>query len=131
MTRLYTEEQVVIAVGHLSATRLRTWVQSGWVQPATQDGASAFTDLDVARIRLLCALNDDLAIDDDALPVILSLIDQIHGLRRQTAHAGRRRRGPARTGPAADRRGIPQAVRRLTRRRLTHIDPPTPQGHRR
>ena len=88
MTRFYTEEQVVVAVGHVSVTRLRAWVRSGWVQPGSRDGAAAFTDLDVARIRLLCALNDDLAIDEDALPVVLSLIDQIHGLRRQLRTLG-------------------------------------------
>ena len=110
MTTLYTEEQVVVAVGHLSATRLRSWVQSGWVQPATRDGASAFTDLDVARIRLLCALNDDLAIDDDALPVILSLIDQIHGLRRQLRALG----AAVEAQPEPVRQQIAEAFRRLS-----------------
>ena len=43
-------------------------------------GAAPF---DIARIRLVCHLRQELAVDDDTLPVILSLIDQIHGLRHE------------------------------------------------
>jgi len=37
----------------------------------------------VARARLLAELAADFEIDPDAAAVVMSLVDQIHGLRRQ------------------------------------------------
>jgi chaperone modulatory protein CbpM len=37
----------------------------------------------VARIRLIVELRDVLEIDEPALPTVLSLLDQLYGLRRQ------------------------------------------------
>lgn len=76
----YTEEQVVEAVGPLTRTRLRAFVEADCVVP-TREGA--FTDADVARIELLCELRDDFEIGDEALPVVMHLLDQVHGLRRE------------------------------------------------
>lgn len=73
-----SEREVLTQVRRLSATRLRAWVASGWVQPGGGDG---FTEVDVARLEFLCTLTDDLALDDEALPVVLSLVDQLHGVR--------------------------------------------------
>ncbi|KJS42783.1 MAG: hypothetical protein VR70_03445 [Rhodospirillaceae bacterium BRH_c57] len=74
----YTENEVVAAVEHLTVTRLHAWVDSGCVRPGA---TAAFTETDMARLRLLCTLADDLGVDDESIPLVLSLIDQIHGLR--------------------------------------------------
>ena len=37
----------------------------------------------MARVRLILELRSDLHINDDALPAVLSLIDQVYGLRRE------------------------------------------------
>lgn len=84
----FSEAEVVATVSRLSVTRLRAWVSRGWVRPETPEPPS-FSEADVARICLLCDLCDELQIDDDTLPVVLSLIDQIHGLRRQLRILGR------------------------------------------
>lgn len=108
MTR-YSETQVVAAAG-LTLTELRTYVAEGWVLPRDDDADPAFDDFDLARIRLVCQLRDELDLDAGALPVVLSLLDQIHGLRRQmrllaTAIAAE---------PEEVRRRIESAIRTVT-----------------
>ncbi len=42
-----------------------------------------FDDVDVARIQLVRQLRDDLGLDAEAIPVVLSLVDQLYGVRRE------------------------------------------------
>ncbi len=78
-----TEEQVVARVSRLTVTELRFWIREGWIVPADPDRTPRFDEADLARINLVCQLRDDLGLDDEGLPVVLSLIDQIHGLRQE------------------------------------------------
>jgi len=41
-----------------------------------------FSDMDVARARLIRDLKIDLGVNDEGVDVILHLLDQLHGLRR-------------------------------------------------
>lgn len=85
----FTEHDVLATVDRLTVTRLRAWIDSGCVRPRTEVGGPAFTEADLARLELLCALQDDLSLEDETLPLVLSLIDQIHGLRRALRRLGR------------------------------------------
>jgi chaperone modulatory protein CbpM len=42
-----------------------------------------FSDLDVARVCLICDLVHDMAVDEETVPLVLSLLDQVYALRRQ------------------------------------------------
>ena len=69
----------------LRAARIETealgaWIDVGWLMPQ-HDGESGFSDVDVARAQLICDLRR-MGVNDDAMPIILDLIDQMHGLRR-------------------------------------------------
>ncbi len=46
-------------------------------------GSYVFREVDVARVRLIVELRRDLAIDDEAMPVVLGLLDQVYALRRR------------------------------------------------
>lgn len=76
------ELQVVESVG-ISTAELRVWCEAGWVAPAEGEGGPVFDDVDLARIRLVRELRDDLALDAEAIPVVLSLVDQLYGVRRE------------------------------------------------
>jgi chaperone modulatory protein CbpM len=78
-----TEQDLVVEVRNLSLTRLHKWIRLGWVRPERHEGAARFHDIDVARVRLLNELERELDLDDDTVPLLLSLLDQIHGLRRE------------------------------------------------
>jgi chaperone modulatory protein CbpM len=78
-----TEQAVVANVERLTLRELRIWAREGWVRPAQGAHGLVFDDLDVARIRLLCDLRKDMALPNDAIPVVLTLIDHLHRTRRE------------------------------------------------
>ncbi len=84
-----SEQDVVTAVGEISARRLRMIVRRGWVRPRRRAGTQEFSDADVARVRLVCHLTEKLAVQEEDVPMILSLVDQVHGLRRALRNLGR------------------------------------------
>ncbi len=79
---MLTERDVVARVQHLTVTRLRVWVAQGWIRPKV-DADQGFTEADMARAALICDLEDRLGFAEEDVPVLLNLIDQIHGLRSE------------------------------------------------
>jgi chaperone modulatory protein CbpM len=79
---MLSERDVVARVHRLTVTRLRVWVQHGWIKPADQTTQS-FSEADLARAALICNLEDQLGFAEEDVPVLLNLIDQIHGLRAE------------------------------------------------
>ncbi|AHD00865.1 chaperone modulator CbpM [Leisingera methylohalidivorans] len=77
------EHDVVATVRRLQLRELRSWVRAGWIKPARGDGGPFFDELDIARIRLICDLRKEMSLSADTVPTILSLLDQLHGLRHQ------------------------------------------------
>jgi chaperone modulatory protein CbpM len=57
---------------------LMVWVERRWVRPIRSDQTLQFDDIDVARLRMIIDFHHDLAIDDEAMPVVLDLIDRLH-----------------------------------------------------
>lgn len=74
---------VVQRVRGLDPATLEVWIAQDWVRPRREAGAPMFEEIDVARIRLIVELRDDLALGDEAVPVVLSLLDQLHSVRSQ------------------------------------------------
>lgn len=80
---MLSEFQVVAVVETISVHELRGWVRAGWVAPAAGDAGPMYDELDLARIQLLSQLRRDLDVPEEAMPLVLSLLDQVHGLRRE------------------------------------------------
>jgi chaperone modulatory protein CbpM len=70
-------------VRDLDEWELQDWIARRWVRPEEGDSGYGFEDIDVARVRLISVLRHDLQIDPQAVPVVLSLLDQLHDARRQ------------------------------------------------
>jgi chaperone modulatory protein CbpM len=62
---------------------LERWIALSWVRPLRAETGWQFSETDIARIELICDLNRDLGIDDEAIEVILPLLDQIYALRHR------------------------------------------------
>jgi chaperone modulatory protein CbpM len=77
------EREVLRVVRRLQRRELRAWMRAGWVRPVQTDHEPVFDDVDVARLRLICDLRKEMALPNDAVPMVLSLLDQVHGLRRE------------------------------------------------
>ena len=79
-----TLSEVVTLVGRVDRVELTHWIELGWVAPEREAGAeAAFSDLDLARVCLICDLRHDLAVEEETIPLVLSLLDQVYTLRRQ------------------------------------------------
>jgi chaperone modulatory protein CbpM len=67
----------------LDRIELLRWVENRWVLPERQSGSWVFHEVDVARVELILEIRREWELDDDAMPLVLGLLDQIYELRRQ------------------------------------------------
>ena len=76
-------DELVAAITALQRSDLEIWIQEELV--ASQEDADMlfFSDMECARVRLICTLHYDLEIDADTLPVVLSLVDQLYDTRQR------------------------------------------------
>ena len=65
---------------NLEVDEVEAWIEAGWLRPARRRGARHFSEIDLSRVRLIQDLRD-VGINDEAVSVILDLLDQLHGLR--------------------------------------------------
>lgn len=79
---MMTLDELRRSFANLDAADLDQWIDNRWIRPEGRPGAYVFHEIDVARTRLVAELRK-LAIDDEALPLVLSLLDQLYGVRRQ------------------------------------------------
>ena len=80
---MMTLSTVVARTSGLERRDLERWILECWVKPERDGGDYLFDDVDVARVVLIMDLRDQLDIDELALPVVLSLLDQVYDLRRR------------------------------------------------
>jgi chaperone modulatory protein CbpM len=81
-------ELLVAQVAGARRRDVQRWIDNDWLRPQGSVGAYLFMDIDVARVRLILELRDELDIDEAALPVVLLLLDQLHDLRRRMRELG-------------------------------------------
>jgi chaperone modulatory protein CbpM len=60
---------------------LEAWIAAGWLVPRERGSMREFADVDVARACLILDLRK-LGVNDEGIPIVLDLVDQVHGLRR-------------------------------------------------
>jgi chaperone modulatory protein CbpM len=82
MTALLGVEELASLLG-VQAEVLEGWLAEGWVRPEREGTAWRFDAVDVARARLVAEMLRDLAVPPETVSMMLSLLDQAHGMRRQ------------------------------------------------
>jgi len=75
--------EVILEVEGVSEADLHVWIEYGWIRPARAAEDYHFSELDIARVSLIADLRQRMGINDEAVPVVLDLMDQIYGLRRE------------------------------------------------
>ncbi len=83
MTKFYTESQTLAAVARLTRVRLIAYVEAEIIAPVQSSQGPVYRPIDLARLELLCDLADEYRLDTEALGVVISLIDQLHGVRAE------------------------------------------------
>lgn len=74
-------ETLVQTIARLQREDLDHWIAQEFITPDHGAGGPVFADAECARVRLLCTLHYELEVDAEALPVILSLLDQLYDTR--------------------------------------------------
>ncbi len=80
---MITIEAVCVRVSGLDPAELERWIGEAWIRPEGAPGAWRFREIDIARVRLIRELRVDLQLQEEALPVVLSLMDQLYAERRR------------------------------------------------
>lgn len=78
---MITLSAVMQRVRGVDVDTLQVWIAQDWVRPRRQAGEPVFEEIDIARIRLIVELRDELEVGEPAIPVVLSLLDQLHASR--------------------------------------------------
>jgi chaperone modulatory protein CbpM len=66
----------------LELVELTSWIERRWVQPEPAgEGDWTFHEIDVARVSLIYDLRRTLDVTEEAIPLVLSLLDQLYELR--------------------------------------------------
>lgn len=73
--------QEILTEVRVSDGELTAWIEQRWVLPIEDGGRYFFDEADVARARLIAELRGDLEVNEEAMPVVLRLLDQVYNLR--------------------------------------------------
>jgi chaperone modulatory protein CbpM len=98
---------VVALFPDLRETELHAWVERGWVRPEGDEPDWVFQDIDIARVRLIHDFRHAMAVSEETMPLVLSLLDQVYTLRGQMRAIARAVEGQ----PEAVRTAILAALR--------------------
>ena len=80
---MITIETLCIQVHGLRRDDLERWIGQAWVRPDGEPGRYVFHDIDIARVQLILELREQMQVNEEALPVVLSLLDQLYEARRR------------------------------------------------
>jgi chaperone modulatory protein CbpM len=85
MTVVYSDEQIIAEVPGLDRALLLRFVEARIVIPVERpaEPARGYLPVDVARLRLACELCESFDFDDDALGVVMGLVDRLHTTRAE------------------------------------------------
>ena len=79
---MLTIETLCVRLGSATPADIELWTRRAWLRPQGAPGHYLFQPIDEARARLILELRDELHINDEALPLVLSLLDQVYAARR-------------------------------------------------
>ncbi len=83
MTDRFSEDDVVAAVARLTRKQLIAFVEARIVVPVISETGPVYRQIDIARAELLCELSESFDLKEDALGMVISLVDQLHGTRAE------------------------------------------------
>lgn len=81
MNRTYSQTEVIALIDDLTEPQLTRYLHTRIVQPVQSEAGGVFRETDVARLRLLVDLSGSYDLPDDALEMVMSLIDQLNTMR--------------------------------------------------
>ncbi len=74
-----------LARASLDQETLEVWIDEEWLSPSRTADDLTFSEMDLARAKLIRELIDDLGVNAEGVGLVLHLLDQVHGLRKAIA----------------------------------------------
>lgn len=90
------EEVLEMLEARIDRQTLENYITREWLRPVYQPTGWYFEEIDIARLQLVCHLTKDIEVNDQGMDVVLSLLDQLYGIR---AHAQKLNQAIARQSP--------------------------------
>ena len=81
MSENLTVDEILAAITALTPDRLTAYIEIGMIIPVQGESGPLFAPVDCARLQLICELADSHELADDALEMVMSLVDQLHSAR--------------------------------------------------
>ena len=75
--------EIIEQIADLQRKDLDAWISESLISPQENAGDLVFSEMEYARIRLICTLHYDLEVNADTLPIVVSLVDQLHQARQR------------------------------------------------
>ena len=75
------ETELIAQFTVLERQVLMTWIDERLIEPERDDEGYLFDPVDESRVALACDLHYRMGLEHASLPIILSLIDQLHEAR--------------------------------------------------
>jgi chaperone modulatory protein CbpM len=75
------DAETFVVHARINVEILATWVEAGWLAPGRVEGRVHYSEVDLARAHLINDLTG-LGVNEAGVPIVLDLVDQLHGLRR-------------------------------------------------
>ncbi len=82
-------DELIRRFAELDRLELTRWIENRWLlpEPPGDSGPGGerwqFREVDIARVELILDIRREFAVDDEALSLVLGLVDQVYSLRRQ------------------------------------------------
>ena len=80
-------DELVRRFAELDRGELARWIENRWIVPEQQGAGGGerwvFHEVDIARVELILEIRREFAVDEDAVSLLLGLLDQVYSLRRQ------------------------------------------------
>lgn len=83
MTVYLSEDQAIATVERLTRVQLVSFVEAEIIVPVMSETGPTYRKIDIMRLELLCELSEQFDLQNDGLGVVMSLVDQLHGVRAE------------------------------------------------
>lgn len=75
------DEVLEMLEARIDRATLEEYIARQWLRPVSSEAGWHFEDIDITRLELICHLTQDIEVNDAGMDVVLSLLDQLYGIR--------------------------------------------------
>lgn len=76
-------EEAISITPELNREDLDRWIGDALIEAQRDANDTFLTETQFARVRLICTLRYDMDVDEEILPIVLDLLDQLHSTRER------------------------------------------------